>query len=152
MSLLQTSMHQQSRFAATDADHSCCCVKVCGLLDKAAQGLGPQQSVQASKAVLGNANQHRQVQTPEQRQASLRARLVKKFSAKSAVYENCKMFSQDGELLCFCDLRKLTWYEVSTNMQGCSHIFSRSHAWPHLYFVGRGGGRSWGFGWAGGTD
>lgn len=69
-------------------------------------------SVGASKA-SGNANQARQLQTPEQRQAALKARLVKKFSAKSAVYENCKMLSQEGELLCFCDLRKLTWYEVS---------------------------------------
>ena len=82
------------------------------MLDEAARGLGVQQPTQPSKAAAGNANQQRQLQTPEQRQASLRARLVKKFSAKSAVYENCKMYSQEGELLCFCDLRKLTWYEV----------------------------------------
>lgn len=87
-------------------------MQVCQLLHEAAQGRGVQQRTQASKAVVGNANQQRQLQTPEQRQACLRARLVKKFSAKSAVYENCKMFSLEGELLCFCDLRKLTWYEV----------------------------------------
>lgn len=87
-------------------------VQVCRLLEQAAQGLGVQQPTQPSKATGGNANQQRQLQTPEQRQASLRARLVKKFSAKSAVYENCKMYSQEGELLCFCDLRKLKWYEV----------------------------------------
>lgn len=81
-------------------------------MDRAAQGLGAQQPPQPSRAAVGNANQQRQLQTPEQRQASLRARLVKKFSAKSAVYENCKMYSQEGELLCFCDLRKLKWYEV----------------------------------------
>ena len=87
---------------------------MCHLLGEAAQGLGVHQPTQGSKAAVqsGNANQQRQLQTPEQRQASLRARLVKKFSAKSAVYENCKMYSQDGELLCFCDLRKLKWYEV----------------------------------------
>lgn len=50
--------------------------------------------------------------TPEERQAAQKERLVKKFSAKSAVYENCKMYSQDGDLLCYCDLRKLVWYEV----------------------------------------
>lgn len=66
---------------------------------------GPAQAPQ-------NRNQARQLMTPEERQAALKERLVKKFSAKSAVYENCKMLSQDGHLLCFCDLRKLTWYEV----------------------------------------
>lgn len=87
-------------------------MQVCHLLNEASQGLGVQQPTQPNKAAAGISNQQRQLQMPEQRQASLRARLVKKFSAKSAVYENCKMFSQDGELLCFCDLRKLTWYEV----------------------------------------
>ena len=110
-------MQRHARSGETGTDNVCCCGQICELLDKAAQGLGPQESALASKAKPGNANQHRQVQTAEQRQASLRARLVKKFSAKSAVYENCKMFSQDGELLCFCDLRKLTWYEVRTMMQ-----------------------------------
>lgn len=50
--------------------------------------------------------------TPEERAAAQKQRLVLKFSAKSAVYENCKMYSQDGDLLCYCDLRKLLWYEV----------------------------------------
>lgn len=81
----------------------------------------PKQPSQSSKAAAGNANQQRQLQTPEQRQASLRARLVKKFSAKSAVYENCKMYSQDGELLCFCDLRKLKWYEVRPDSSPALH-------------------------------
>lgn len=26
------------------------------------------------------------------------------------VYDNCRMLSTTGELLCFCDMRKLTWY------------------------------------------
>ena len=87
--------------------------QVCKLLADVAEGLGSAQGVAGpSNPPAGNANQAKQVQTPEQRQAALKARLVKKFSAKSAVYENCKMLSQDGELLCFCDLRKLTWYEV----------------------------------------
>ena len=50
--------------------------------------------------------------TPEERAAAQKQRLVQKFSAKSAVYENCKMYSQEGDLLCYCDLRKLMWYEV----------------------------------------
>lgn len=87
--------------------------QICKILHDSSRGVGPPQKAlqQLAHSQLGNANQARQLQTPEQRQASLRARLVKKFSAKSAVYENCKMLSQDGELLCFCDLRKLTWYE-----------------------------------------
>lgn len=39
-----------------------------------------------------------------------RARMIRKFSTKSQVYENCRMLSRDGELLCFCDSRKLAWY------------------------------------------
>ncbi|KAL0022097.1 hypothetical protein WJX79_008401 [Trebouxia sp. C0005] len=84
---------------------------VAKLLADAATGGGSSQYDAPGKAASGNANQARQLQTPEQRQAAQKARLVKKFSAKSAVYENCKMLSQEGELLCFCDLRKLTWYE-----------------------------------------
>lgn len=53
--------------------------------------------------------------TTEEKQAAQKERLVKKFSAKSAVYENCKMYSQDMQLLCYCDLRKLTWYEVGNS-------------------------------------
>jgi hypothetical protein len=26
------------------------------------------------------------------------------------VYDNCRMLSTTGELLCFCDMRKLQWY------------------------------------------
>ena len=97
-------------------------MQIVKLLHDSSRGIGlPQTALQVAHPRPGNANQARQLQTPEQRQASLRARLVKKFSAKSAVYENCKMLSQDGELLCFCDLRKLTWYEVGcmqdSNMQ-----------------------------------
>ncbi|WCJ37567.1 Polynucleotidyl transferase ribonuclease H fold protein with HRDC domain [Euphorbia peplus] len=35
---------------------------------------------------------------------------VKKFSCKSPVYHNCKIFANDGRLLCYCDQRKLEWY------------------------------------------
>eukprot|EP00879_Flechtneria_rotunda_P011906 GHRR01012435.1.p1 GENE.GHRR01012435.1~~GHRR01012435.1.p1 ORF type:complete len:931 (+),score=387.60 GHRR01012435.1:2246-5038(+) len=39
-----------------------------------------------------------------------RERMIKKFSAKTQVYDNCRMLSVTGELLCFCDMRKLQWY------------------------------------------
>ncbi|XP_039168932.1 protein RRP6-like 3 isoform X2 [Eucalyptus grandis] len=35
---------------------------------------------------------------------------VKKFSCKSPVYHNCRIYANDGRLLCYCDRRKLEWY------------------------------------------
>lgn len=46
------------------------------------------------------------------REVGRRQRRVDKFSAKAPVYENARMLSHAGELLCFCDLKKLQWYEV----------------------------------------
>lgn len=43
---------------------------------------------------------------PPEKQAAI----IKKFASKGAVYENCVMLSQDGELLCHCDRRKLEWW------------------------------------------
>ncbi|GIL77185.1 hypothetical protein Vretimale_3160 [Volvox reticuliferus] len=39
-----------------------------------------------------------------------RSWLIEKFSAKTQVYQNCRMLSREGQLLCFCDTRKLNWY------------------------------------------
>ena len=49
--------------------------------------------------------------------AEKRLAVAKKFSAKRQVYENCRMLSQAGELLCFCDMRKVRWYEVRPSFQ-----------------------------------
>ncbi|CAK9158012.1 unnamed protein product [Ilex paraguariensis] len=35
---------------------------------------------------------------------------VQKFSCKSPVYHNCRIYANDGRLLCYCDHRKLEWY------------------------------------------
>ncbi|KAJ6403921.1 hypothetical protein OIU84_012174 [Salix udensis] len=35
---------------------------------------------------------------------------VQKFSCKSPVYHNCRIYANDGRLLCYCDKRKLEWY------------------------------------------
>ncbi|KAL3635438.1 hypothetical protein CASFOL_019985 [Castilleja foliolosa] len=40
---------------------------------------------------------------------------VQKFSCKSPVYHNCKIYANDGRLLCYCDRRKLEWY-VNRNL------------------------------------
>lgn len=34
---------------------------------------------------------------------------VQKFSCKSPVYHNCRIYANDGRLLCYCDRRKLDW-------------------------------------------
>ncbi|XP_039019103.1 protein RRP6-like 3 isoform X2 [Hibiscus syriacus] len=35
---------------------------------------------------------------------------IQKFSCKSPVYHNCRIYANDGRLLCYCDGRKLEWY------------------------------------------
>lgn len=40
---------------------------------------------------------------------SSRELFVKKFSCKSPVYHNCRIYANDGRLLCYCDRRKLEW-------------------------------------------
>ncbi|KAL4201399.1 hypothetical protein AMTRI_Chr02g215870 [Amborella trichopoda] len=47
------------------------------------------------------------------RQASRKASrelFVQKFSCKSPVYHNCRIYANDGRLLCYCDCRKVAWY------------------------------------------
>ena len=36
--------------------------------------------------------------------------LEKRYSAKTKVYEECKLLAPDGELLCYCDSKKIKWY------------------------------------------
>lgn len=46
---------------------------------------------------------------PPNKKAS-RELFVKKFSCKSPVYHNCRIYASDGRLLCYCDRKKLEWY------------------------------------------
>ncbi len=39
-----------------------------------------------------------------------REKIVKEYSCKKAVYENCKMVAPDGGLLSNCDMKKAMWY------------------------------------------
>ncbi|GAB2256784.1 hypothetical protein Droror1_Dr00022843 [Drosera rotundifolia] len=39
-----------------------------------------------------------------------REMFAQKFSCKSPVYHNCRIYANDGRLLCYCDRRKLEWY------------------------------------------
>ncbi|XP_061348771.1 protein RRP6-like 3 [Gastrolobium bilobum] len=69
-------------------------------------------------ALLVNSNlrptlayKHSGLKNPKQfsRKAS-RDLFVQKFSCKSPVYHNCRIFANDGRLLCYCDRKKLEWY------------------------------------------
>ena len=46
----------------------------------------------------------------EEQERDRREKMIKKFSAKNQVYENCRMLAQNGELLCYCDTKKVAWY------------------------------------------
>ena len=47
--------------------------------------------------------------TPPNKKAS-RESFIKKFSCKSPVYHNCRIYASDERLLCYCDRKKLEWY------------------------------------------
>lgn len=46
---------------------------------------------------------------PPNKKAS-RDLFIKKFSCKSPVYHNCRIYASDGRLLCYCDRKKLEWF------------------------------------------
>ncbi|GAX75756.1 hypothetical protein CEUSTIGMA_g3199.t1 [Chlamydomonas eustigma] len=47
--------------------------------------------------------------------------LIQKFSAKSQVYQNAQMLSKEGDLLCYCDTRKIEWYLSKGIAERISH-------------------------------
>ena len=55
---------------------------------------------------------------------------INTFKCKHPVYESCKMLAPDGEQLCFCDNKKMTWY-VSRNL---AEIISEDPPIFRLYF------------------
>ena len=46
---------------------------------------------------------------PHNKKAS-RESFIKKFSCKSPVYHNCRIYASDGILICYCDCKKLEWF------------------------------------------
>lgn len=52
--------------------------------------------------------------TPTNNKKASRELFIQKFSCKSPVYHNCRIYATDGRLLCYCDRRKLEWL-VSLN-------------------------------------
>lgn len=53
-------------------------------------------------------NGHEKVSQMGNKRAS-RELFIKKFSCKSPVYHNCRIYASDGRLLCYCDKKKLEW-------------------------------------------
>jgi cation-transporting P-type ATPase D len=49
------------------------------------------------------------LRAPHKQKASLES-FIKKFSCKSPVYHNCRIYASDGRLLCYCDRKKLEWF------------------------------------------
>ena len=83
------------------------CLQICQAMEDAKQQMvrEPRMGAITQRA---NGGQGKAQLTKEQK----RRRVIEKFTSKGPVYENCRMLSAHGELLCFCDLRKLQWYEV----------------------------------------
>ncbi|KAK4741810.1 hypothetical protein SAY87_025398 [Trapa incisa] len=65
-------------------------------------------NVKLAKIIIPGQNGSKSRKKAE-RKASRRL-FVQKFSCKSPVYHNCRIFANDGRLLCYCDHRKLEWY------------------------------------------
>jgi cation-transporting P-type ATPase D len=58
---------------------------------------------------LSSSSEAKLLHLPEEKR-SRAARHIEKFSRKSPAYENCQMLSETGELLCYCDVKKVKWY------------------------------------------
>lgn len=62
------------------------------------------------KLTSGVVSEQNQIKhTKQMSKRASRDLFVKKFSCKSPVYHNCRIFANDGRLLCYCDRRKLEW-------------------------------------------
>ena len=56
-----------------------------------------------NKAQSNNSNHNKKTDLNE---------IIKRFSCKKPVYESCQMLAPDGQLLCYCDTKKMNWYIV----------------------------------------
>ncbi|KAK9822142.1 hypothetical protein WJX74_010568 [Apatococcus lobatus] len=87
--------------------------EVCNMLRKSTGPAHPEADEAAIKELAsGTISQSRDHGSAEDKAAFRRQMRVSKFSARTPVYQNCKMLSADGSLLCHCDLRKLKWYQA----------------------------------------
>lgn len=89
-------------------------------------GLLSKRNIKASKKLVSKENGYkfsRQVA----RKAS-RELFVQKFSCKSPVYHNCRIYANDGRLLCYCDRRKLEWLVIKPFPLCSCLVLSLNHA------------------------
>lgn len=70
-------------------------------------GLLSKTNIKGSKKLVSKENGYKFARRVA-RKAS-RELFVQKFSCKSPVYHNCRIYANDGRLLCYCDRRKLEW-------------------------------------------
>ncbi|XP_076956320.1 protein RRP6-like 3 [Bidens hawaiensis] len=70
--------------------------------------LRSKTNINSSKRLVSKASGHR-FSKKVARKIS-RELFVQKFSCKAPVYHNCRIYANDGRLLCYCDRRKLEWY------------------------------------------
>ncbi|XP_024960832.1 protein RRP6-like 3 isoform X2 [Cynara cardunculus var. scolymus] len=71
-------------------------------------GLLSKSNTKASKRLVSKKNGYNF--TKKVTRKASRELFVQKFSCKSPVYHNCRIYANDGRLLCYCDRRKLEWY------------------------------------------
>ena len=58
---------------------------------------------------IDNKNKENQINIDEKK-IERKKRRIKEFICKKPIYENYKMIAPDGEMLCFCDKKKMNWY------------------------------------------
>nr|XP_043622307.1 protein RRP6-like 3 isoform X2 [Erigeron canadensis] len=71
-------------------------------------GLLSKTNIKVSDRLSSKGNKHKLLKQVA-RKAS-RELFVQKFSCKAPVYHNCRIYANDGRLLCYCDRKKLEWY------------------------------------------
>lgn len=71
-------------------------------------GLLSKSNTKSSKRLVSKKNGYKF--TKQVARKASRELFVQKFSCKSPVYHNCRIYANDGRLLCYCDRRKLEWY------------------------------------------
>eukprot|EP01022_Parablepharisma_sp_SALTPOND_P023093 TRINITY_DN47_c0_g1_i12.p1 TRINITY_DN47_c0_g1~~TRINITY_DN47_c0_g1_i12.p1 ORF type:complete len:756 (+),score=63.77 TRINITY_DN47_c0_g1_i12:10514-12781(+) len=92
----------------------------------------PKFMKKASKIMYPS--QHPQTLSANQKKALRREHAKLKYTTKRPVYEHCRIFGPDGELLCHCDQKKVLWYVG----KGLAQVVSEDPLTAKLLFVPNG--------------
>ncbi|CDW82708.1 3-5 exonuclease family protein [Stylonychia lemnae] len=82
------------------------CIEIQQRLDDFPKNMDAMIQHYKSQPNQGLNSQQERLRLKEER----KKKIIKHYSCKKVVYENCKMFSPDGELLSNCDFKKAQWY------------------------------------------